>query len=228
MLNVLKSPYFPNPGVPGRRASGVRFDKSVVASSKLHLDRLQTATVAVPRETVGASRMCSSSDAIAKWSWRSFLGDTPMVYVLYLGMWDANTAFVKVGGHGFDRETKTGFDQRSRGHAREFRQFGAPETMRYTHFVLLDAQHVGRAEARVHDFCRQRFRQHRGFEEVYMMPWKMLHDADSDFVQCLRQVQTLYRGHNLDYKRQLHEAEDRVRQLEARLDEHRRHLLSKE
>lgn len=217
------SPYFTScDNTEQQSVSDIRFRKTVKWSEQrpLRLERLKPLSprIVLPQEMLST----------AKWSWRSFLGDTPMVYVLYLGMWDANTAFVKVGGHGFDRETKTGFDQRSRGHAREFRQFGAPETMRYTHFVLLDAQHVGRAEARVHDFCRQRFRQHCGFKEVYMMPWKMLHDADSDFVQCLRLVQTLYRGHTLDYKRQLHEAEDRVRQLEARLDEHRRHLLSKE
>jgi len=147
-----------------------------------------------------------------------------MLYVLHLANYDGRSSWIKIGGHGFDRVPKHTFEQRYRGHLHEFRRFHRGE-MRYLFFVLLDARHVGAAEADMHAFCRARFRVHHAFKEVYLMGNEAF-QSDSALVHELHRLQGQYRGHAVDEHQKLLRAEERIRVLEGILAEYRRYHQS--
>lgn len=161
---------------------------------------------------------------VPRWSWKCFIGGTPMLYVLHLADYDATSSWIKVGGHGFDRIPKRTFEQRYRGHLREFRRFHRGNLC-YLFFVLLDARHVGAAEAALHAFCRARFRVHHGFQEVYLMR-KEAFQTDSDLVRELHRLQQQFRGHAIDERQKWLHAEERIRVLEGIVAEYRRYHQS--
>ena len=146
-----------------------------------------------------------------------------MVYVLFLGEYDANKWLIKVGAHGFGRETQRGFYQRQQGHRHEFRAFR--REMKYLFFILLDADAVAEAERSAHEFCRARFQMHRKFREVYVMPPAEIVSPQSSFRQHLVELRRRFRGHGQDLREQLEDSRRQIVELENRLDELRRMMV---
>lgn len=153
--------------------------------------------------------------------------DIPLVYMLHLGVVpekiqikdgvDRNDYFFcKIGGHGFDKETKQGFQGRCKGHQKEFKEF--KNEMSYLHFVFIDPMYVSEAERSIKTFLKEFRVDYNNKAEVYMIPKTKMEDVKKFF----EKISNLYSGNASDIQREVdrfkHQTESRILELEKEND----------
>lgn len=158
--------------------------------------------------------------------------DTPLVYMLHLGKVPENIQikegfthddffFCKVGGHGFDKETKQGFIGRCRGHQKEFREF--KNEMSYLHFVFIDPMYVSEAERSIKKFLKEFQVDYHNKSEVYLIQKKKMDDVKNFF----KEISNLYSGNASDMQREMdlykHQTQLKIKEIESE----NRHLRDK-
>jgi hypothetical protein len=136
------------------------------------------------------------------------VGDMPLVYLLHLGdpphfvplpenKTQDDYLFLKIGGHCFDKEeTKHGFQGRSKGHLKEFKEFR--NQLSYLHFLFLDPMYVSEAERTIKDYLKEYHIEYENKSEVYLFPKSKLKEIKDFFKNLSRQ----FSGNATDIQRQ--------------------------
>lgn len=153
------------------------------------------------RRQIASQILGVSPEVVLQFS-KTNVRDIPLVYLMNLGAIPDDVSdnktdylFVKVGGHGFNKQTLTGFEGRCKGHQQEFNEFR--NTMGYLHIVFIDPMYVSEAEKAIKQMFAPYSVHYKNHKELFLIPKNEMENVERFF----KTISYEYSGNTTDVQR---------------------------